>query len=71
MIRDIEEFVLLCNIILTFVFLEIMNLLFSFWGDKYTDHKYSQSDYHLIHLANIHSSFLIYFSCVQFGKNSL
>lgn len=70
MIRDIEEFVLLCNIILTFVFLEIMNLLFSFWGDKYTDHKYSQSDDHLIHLANIHSSFLIYFSCAQFGKNS-
>ena len=52
LVHDIEGFVLLCDNALLHQFC---------LGGGDAPYGYSQSDYHLIHLTDIHRSYLIYF----------
>ena len=54
-----------CTLRQPIVFPEIINLIF---GGRNTLRDYSQSDYHLIHLADNHRSYLIYFQVCNMLK---
>ena len=61
--HGIEGFVLLCDISLF-----LRKSLIQFLGGKNNLHSYSQSDFHLIHLADIRRSYLIYFQVCNMLK---
>ena len=64
----VEGFVLLGKISLFLLIFINVNFFFGRGGGKKTPHGYSKSDDHLIHLADIHRFYLIYFEKFSITK---